>query len=226
MSYIFWKLLVQRLILAINQVFLSILQGVRILLTHCNRIVHKIWHHVSSVIQFLLVLYFEACTLYIFDQRLYWTQIIWVFSVLDNRLLADNLSQLPKVSIWLRKGWEEVFVYLKVSFFTQIWHRQMRFDSSIYALLSQNGICRKYALFWSPFLLRSDSDVWVMSESNLIYLSQIWVKKETKKARIYDISHFATKVLRCSESNLICLSQIWVKSTSNLSKKNFFSSFS
>ena len=26
--------------------FWSILQGVRILLTHCNRIVHKIWHHV------------------------------------------------------------------------------------------------------------------------------------------------------------------------------------
>ena len=49
------------------------------------------------------------------------------FSVLDNRLLADNLSQLSKVSIWLRKGWEEVFIY-------------------------------KYALFWSPFLLRFDSD--------------------------------------------------------------------
>ena len=46
MSYIFWKLLVQRLILAINQVFWSILWGVRILLTHCNRIVHKIWPHV------------------------------------------------------------------------------------------------------------------------------------------------------------------------------------
>ena len=48
MSYIFWKLLVQRLILAINQVFWSILRGVRILLTHCNRIVHKIWHHVLT----------------------------------------------------------------------------------------------------------------------------------------------------------------------------------
>ena len=44
MSYIFWKLLFQRLILAINEVFLSILKGVRILLTHCNRIKHKIWH--------------------------------------------------------------------------------------------------------------------------------------------------------------------------------------
>ena len=50
-----------------------------------------------------------------------------------------------------------------------------------------------------------------MSESNCICLSQIWVKKETKKARIYDISHFTTKVRRCSESILICLSQIWVK---------------
>ena len=43
-------------------------------------------------------------------QRLHRTQIIWVcsdiwvFSVLDNRLLADNLSHLPKVLIWIRKG--------------------------------------------------------------------------------------------------------------------------
>ena len=64
------------------------------------------------------------------------------------------------------------------------------------------------------------SDVWVTSESNLICLSQICVKKETKKARIYDISHFATKVRRCSESNLICLSQIWVKRR----PKNYLSS--
>ena len=46
MSYIFWKLLFQKLILAINEVFWSILRGVRILLTRCNRIEHKIWHHV------------------------------------------------------------------------------------------------------------------------------------------------------------------------------------
>ena len=46
MSYRFWKLLAQRLIQAINQVFWSILRGVRILLTRCNRIVHNIWHHV------------------------------------------------------------------------------------------------------------------------------------------------------------------------------------
>ena len=44
MSYIFGKLLFQRLILAINKDFLSVLQRVRILLTHCNRIEHKIWH--------------------------------------------------------------------------------------------------------------------------------------------------------------------------------------
>ena len=43
-------------------------------------------------------------------QRLQRTQIIWVcsdiwvFSVLDNRLLADNLSHLPKVSTLIRKG--------------------------------------------------------------------------------------------------------------------------
>ena len=43
-------------------------------------------------------------------QRLQRTQIIWVcsdiwvFLVLDNRLLADNLSHLPKVAIWIRKG--------------------------------------------------------------------------------------------------------------------------
>ena len=52
-SYIFWKLLFQGLIQAINQVFWSILRGVRILLTHCNRIVHKIWHHVFKTINAL-----------------------------------------------------------------------------------------------------------------------------------------------------------------------------
>ena len=71
------------------------------------------------------------------------------------------------------------------------------------------------------------SYVWVMFESNLI--CQIWVKKETKKVRLYDISHFATKVRRCSESNLICLSQIWVKRRPKKRLqvyKYFFSSFS
>ena len=48
-SYIFWKLLFQRLILAINEDFLSIPRVVRILLTHCNRIEHKIWHLVMRV---------------------------------------------------------------------------------------------------------------------------------------------------------------------------------
>ena len=123
-------------------------------------------------------------------QRLYRTQIIWVcsdiwvFSVLDNRLLADNLSQLPKVSIWLRKVGYVVntrfFGLLFYSDLTQtneIWLRQMRFDSdkwdltqNIYALLSRSGICRKYALFWSPFLLRFDSDKWDSTQTWLRYL--------------------------------------------------------
>ena len=41
-------------------------------------------------------------------------------------------------------------------------------------------------------------DIWVKSDSNLICLSQIWVKKETKNARNRDISCFATKVHSCS----------------------------
>ena len=53
MSYIFWKLLLLWLILAINKDFLSILQGIRILLTRCNRIVHKIWHHVLTTFSLL-----------------------------------------------------------------------------------------------------------------------------------------------------------------------------
>ena len=48
MSYRFWKLLVQRLIYAINRVFWNILRGVRLLLTRWNRIVHTIWHYVIS----------------------------------------------------------------------------------------------------------------------------------------------------------------------------------
>ena len=55
------------------------------------------------------------------------------------------------------------------------------------------------------------SDVWVMSESDLICLSQIWVKKETKRARIYDISHFTTKVCRIVDV-LSQISFVWVKS--------------
>ena len=61
--------------------------------------------------------------------------------------------------------------------------------------------------FTRHFFLRYLSHVCVeshLSESNLS-------KKGDQKTRIYDISHFATKVCRCSESNLICLSQIWVK---------------
>ena len=44
------------------------------------------------------------------QQRLQRTQIIWVcsdiwvFSDLDNRLFADNLSHLPKVAIWISNG--------------------------------------------------------------------------------------------------------------------------
>ena len=51
MSYIFWMQLFQRLILVINKHFLSILRGIRILLTHCDRIEHKIWHHVVSFLK-------------------------------------------------------------------------------------------------------------------------------------------------------------------------------
>ena len=47
MSYIFWKLLFQLLILAIKNYFLSNQRGVRILLTHCNCIEQKIRHHAT-----------------------------------------------------------------------------------------------------------------------------------------------------------------------------------
>ena len=40
--------------------------------------------------------------------------------------------------------------------------------------------------------------IWVKSESNLICLSQIWVKKAPQNARIRDISCFATKARCCS----------------------------
>ena len=44
MSYIFWKLLFQQLILAINKSFWSILRGVRFLLTHWDAYVNSILH--------------------------------------------------------------------------------------------------------------------------------------------------------------------------------------
>ena len=69
-------------------------------------------------------------------QRLYRTQIIWVFSVLDNRLLTDNLSQLPKVSIWLRKVRYVVntrfFGLLFYSDLTQTDEIRLRHDSDIW----------------------------------------------------------------------------------------------
>ena len=64
----------------------------------------------------------------------------------------------------------------------------------------------KHQVAWCRYRTEALSAIFL-----LVCLSQIWVKKETKSARIYDISHFTTKVRRCSESNLICLSQIWVK---------------
>ena len=139
-------------------------------------------------------------------QRLHRTQIIWVcsdvwvFSVLENILLADNLSHLPKVLIWIRKlcipswwnsnalktvntdqffhgieyvgkckisvEWVNAILLLHalveqlrafvakqnmsrihaflVFFFTQIWLRQMRFDSDLTQIsgLKNDG--------WSP----------------------------------------------------------------------------
>ena len=41
-----------------------------------------------------------------------------------------------------------------------------------YALLSRNRICREYAHFLSPFLLRFDSDKWDLTQTWLRYLSQ------------------------------------------------------
>ena len=49
------------MLLAINKVFWSILRSVRILLTYCNRIVNKIWHHVII-----------AC------DSLIWLSVVWV----------------------------------------------------------------------------------------------------------------------------------------------------
>ena len=66
MSNIFWKLLVQRLILAINQVFWCIIRGVKILLPHCNRIVHKIWHHVISCSESDLKLHYRKGCSHVF----------------------------------------------------------------------------------------------------------------------------------------------------------------
>ena len=49
MSYIFWKLLFKRLILAINKSFLNILRGVRFLLTQWDAFVNLILHCVMTV---------------------------------------------------------------------------------------------------------------------------------------------------------------------------------
>ena len=62
-------------------------------------------------------------------------------------------------------------------------------------LLVGRGYIAHSQRLYPPFF---GSDIWVKSELDLIYLSRIWVKKETKNARIRDISCFATKARSCS----------------------------
>ena len=99
-------------------------------------------------------------------QRLYRTQSIWVwsdiwvfFSVLDNRLLADNLSQLSKVSIWLRK----VPCFVCLSPFS------LRFDSEKW---SSMHFCREVGYVVNTFLLRFDSTNEIRLKTRLRHLSK------------------------------------------------------
>ena len=100
-------------------------------------------------------------------QRLYRTQIIWVcsdiwvFSVLDNRLLADNLSQLPKVSIWLRK----VGYVVNTCFFGLLF----------YSDLTQTNEIR----------LRHDSDIWVKKWRVKPLLCSLRIHRKLKEVAVF-----------------------------------------
>ena len=113
-------------------------------------------------------------------QRLYRTQIIWVcsdiwvFSVLDNRLLADNLSQLPKVSIWLRK----VGYVVNTCFFGLLFYSDLTQTNEIW-LRTSTHFCREvgYVVNTRFFGLLFYSDLTQTNEIRLRYDSDIWVKK-------------------------------------------------
>ena len=102
---------------------------------------------------------------------------IWVFSVLDNRLLADNLSQLPKVSIWLRKGWEEVFVYFYLAF-GLLFYSDLTQTNEIW-LRTSTHFCREvgYVVNTRFFGLLFYSDLTQTNEIWLRHDSDICVKK-------------------------------------------------
>ena len=68
--------LFQPLILAINEDFLRILRGVRILLTHCNRIEHKIWHYVLCVC-WSCAHVFMCSLVHVFMCKYSWQVFLW-----------------------------------------------------------------------------------------------------------------------------------------------------
>ena len=105
-----------------------------------------------------------------------------------------------------------------------------------YALLSRNGICRDYALFWSRFY----SDFTQINEIWLRLYSDIWAKKwrvrplgrggqpnadhcwrRGEGQRLYP-SFFGSEIWVKSEPNLIYLSKIWVKTRP---KKRVFATY-
>ena len=138
------------------------------------------------------------------EQRLHRTQIIWVcsdiwvFSVLDNRLLADNLSHLPKVAIWIRKGqiysflpWWNTKTFETVNSFS--WNGIVKCivfcnircgrDYALFLLLNavmdqiRTFVAKRYMSWIRTFLGPFYSDLTQTNEIWLRHDSDIWTKK-------------------------------------------------
>ena len=81
------------------------IRGVRILLTRCNRIVHKIWHYVSCVAMVL-----ELFDLY--DQKQW--KVLWTKTT--NNYKINNTNGLSYEDFWkiiiLKKIWNKKWAYL------------------------------------------------------------------------------------------------------------------
>ena len=124
-----------------------------------------------------------------------------VFSVLDNRLLTDNLSHLPKVAIWIRKGqmysfppWWNTKTFETVNSFS--WNGIVKCivfcnircgrDYALFLVLNavmdqiRPFVVKRYMsmswirTFLGLFLLRFDSDKWDLTQTWLRYLSKKW----------------------------------------------------
>ena len=91
-----------------------------------------------------------------------WPTYLVTFETLITILTTENLNSWQSL-LPVNLEWQWTAFAILAMFYSDL-------TRNIYALLSRSGICRKYTLFWSPFLLRFDSDKWYSTQTWLRYL--------------------------------------------------------